>query len=71
LVKIFVEDAMPKKKPVKKTAPKSVKKEKAVKKKKIDFDDETEEEIDEDIEAADAHEVDEVGVEPAFGADEN
>lgn len=61
---------MPKKKAVKKTAPKTVKKEKAVKKKKIDFDDEDEEEVDEDLEADDAHEVDEVGVEPAFGKDD-
>jgi hypothetical protein len=57
---------MPKKKAVRKTAPKTAKKEKAIKKKKIDFDDEPEEETDEDLEAEDAHEVDEVGVEPVF-----
>jgi hypothetical protein len=59
--------AKAKAKPEKKTAPVNAKKEKGAKRKKIDFDDEPETDVDEDMDAEDAHEVDEVGVEPAYG----
>jgi len=59
--------AKAKAKPAKKSAALTVKKakEKPVKKKKVDFEDEPED-ADDDMEVENAHEVDEVGVEPAY-----